>query len=78
MSLIFNIEGVEQRFKELTEAECSKSGIEILALECHIDHVHIFVSVLPTISVQHILLLKVNIITINPIELLIRETTSVL
>ena len=43
MSLIFNIEGVEQRFKELTEAEYSKSGIEILALECHIDHVHIFV-----------------------------------
>lgn len=26
MSLIFNIEGVEQRFKELTETECSKSG----------------------------------------------------
>lgn len=52
---IFNIEGVEQRFKELTEAECSKSGIEILALECHIDHVHIFVSVLPTISIPTIM-----------------------
>lgn len=55
MSLIFNIEGVEQRFKELTEAEYSKSGIEILALECHIDHVHIFVSVLPTISIPTIM-----------------------
>lgn len=66
MSLIFNIEGVEQRFKELTETECSKSGIEILALECHIDHVHIFVSVLPTISIPTIM------------QLLIRETTSVL
>ena len=52
---IFNIEGVEQRFKELTEAECIKNGIEILALECHIDHVHIFVSVLPTISIPTIM-----------------------
>lgn len=48
---IFNIDGVEQRFKELTIAECSKYGIEILALECHVDHVHIFVSVLPTMSI---------------------------
>ena len=31
MSLIFNIEGVEQRFKEHTEAECSKSGIDTCA-----------------------------------------------
>lgn len=52
---IFHIEGVEQRFKELTEAECIKNGIEILALECHIDHVHIFVSVLPTISIPTIM-----------------------
>jgi putative transposase len=33
--------GVEGRFKQLTTAECEKQGIEILALECHIDHVHI-------------------------------------
>ena len=52
---IFHIEGVEQRFKELTEAECIKNGIEILALECHIDHVPIFVSVLPTISIPTIM-----------------------
>lgn len=52
---IFNIKGVEQRFKELTEAECSKNGIEILALECHIDHVHIFVNVLPTMSIPRIM-----------------------
>lgn len=29
---IFNIPGVEQRFKELTIAECDKCGIAILAL----------------------------------------------
>lgn len=52
---IFNIPGVEQRFKELTIGECQKQGIEILALECHIDHVHIFVSVLPTISIPDIM-----------------------
>ena len=52
---IFNIQGVEERFKELTTAECEKQGIEILALECHVDHVHIFVSVLPTMSIPNIM-----------------------
>jgi putative transposase len=52
---IFNITGLEDRFKELTINECSKQGIEILALECHIDHVHIFVSVLPTMSIPSIM-----------------------
>ena len=52
---IFNIPGLEQRFKELTIAECQKHNIEILALECHIDHVHIFVSVLPTMSIPNIM-----------------------
>lgn len=52
---IFNIPGVVERFKELTIAECNESGIEILALECHVDHVHIFVSVLPTISIPQIM-----------------------
>lgn len=52
---IFNIEGVEDRFKELTLAECEKCGIEVLALECHVDHVHIFVSVLPEMSIPQIM-----------------------
>lgn len=52
---IFSIPGVEDRFKELTIAECKKQGIDILALECHIDHVHIFVSVLPTMSIPNIM-----------------------
>ena len=52
---IFNIQGLEQRFKELTIAECAKCGIEILALECHVDHVHIFVSVLPTMNIPNIM-----------------------
>ena len=52
---IFNIPGVEQRFKELVIAECSKCDIEILAMECHIDHVHMFLSVLPTMSIPNIM-----------------------
>lgn len=52
---IFNIPGVEQRFRELAAAECESCGIEILAMECHIDHVHIFVSVLPSISIPDIM-----------------------
>jgi putative transposase len=46
---------VEQRFKELTAAESAKCGIEILAMECHVDHVHMFVSVLPTKSIPNIM-----------------------
>ena len=44
---IFNIPGVEDRFKELTASECKKRGIKIIAMECHVDHVHMFISVLP-------------------------------
>jgi len=51
---IFKIEGVEKRFKELTTIECNNHGIEILAMECQIDHVHLFVSVLPTMSIPNI------------------------
>ncbi len=52
---IFNIPGLEERFKELVTTECNKRGIEILAMECHIDHVHMFVSVLPTMSIPEIM-----------------------
>ena len=52
---IFNIKGVEERFKELTAIECDKYGIEILAMECHVDHVHMFVSVLPQLSIPEIM-----------------------
>lgn len=48
---IFNIPGVADRFKELTRAECSRRNIDILAMECHIDYVHMFVSVYPQMSI---------------------------
>ena len=51
---IFNIPGVEDRFKELTTQECIEHNIEILAIECHVDHVHMFVSVYPQKSIPDI------------------------
>ena len=47
---IFDIPGVEKRFKDLTAAECRANGFRILAMECHHDHVHLFLNVLPQIS----------------------------
>ena len=52
---IFNIPGVEVRFKELTSLECERLGIKILAMECHIDHAHLFLSCLPTMSPSDIM-----------------------
>lgn len=52
---IFNIPGLEQRFKELVSAECKRLEIDILAMECHVDYVHMFVSVLPSISIPEIM-----------------------
>ncbi len=51
---IFNIPGVEERFKELTSAECFNHEIDILAMECHVDHVHMFVSVYPQQSIPDV------------------------
>ena len=52
---IFNIPGVEERFKELTTVECEKHHIDILAMECHVDHVHMFVSVYPQQSIPDVI-----------------------
>ena len=52
---IFLIDGVEQRFKELAATICEQHEIEILAMECHIDHVHLFVSALPQLSIPDIM-----------------------
>ena len=44
---IFLIDGVEARFKELVSQICSEHEIEILAIECHKDHVYMFLSCQP-------------------------------
>ena len=52
---IFNIPRVESRFKELVRKECSRREIDIIAMECHVDHVHMFVSVYPQMAIPDIL-----------------------
>ena len=52
---IFNIPSVEDRFKELTLLECKRLGLDVLAMECHIDHVHLFLSCLPTMSPSEVM-----------------------
>ena len=45
---IFLIPGVEKRFKELVKLKCEELDIEIIAMECNVDHVHLFLNCLPT------------------------------
>lgn len=49
---IFNIPNVEKRFKELTLLKCRELGIDVLAIECHIDHAHLFISDNPQRSIH--------------------------
>lgn len=52
---IFLIPNVEERFKELTRQICKELEIEILAMECHIDHVHLFLKCWPKQSPAEIM-----------------------
>ena len=52
---IFNIPFVELRFKELTLQACTELGIKVLAMECHIDHAHLFLNCPPTLSPAEIM-----------------------
>lgn len=52
---IFLIPHVEERFKELTRQICEELKIEILAMECHIDHVHLFLRCWPKQSPAEIM-----------------------
>ena len=47
---IFLIDGLEFRFKELVNQICEQNNIVILAMECHVDHCHIFVNMPPSLS----------------------------
>lgn len=52
---IFLIPGVEDAFKKHVTEQCEALGIDILAMECHIDHVHMFVSAVPQLSIPEIM-----------------------
>ena len=52
---IFLINDVEDTFKQIIIDECQKHNIEILAIECHKDHVHLFLKCLPTHSPSNVM-----------------------
>ncbi len=52
---IFLIPEVEERFKFWTRQTCQQNDIEILAMECHIDHVHLFLNAPPKMSPAEIM-----------------------
>ena len=47
---IFLNSKVEERFKMLVQEICEELEIEIIAMECDKDHVHLFLNTLPTFS----------------------------
>lgn len=52
---LFLVAGFETRFKELIAQICEQNDIVILAMECHIDHCHLFVNAPPTLSAAEIM-----------------------
>lgn len=58
---IFLIPGLELRFKELVTQICEQNQLELLAMECHQDHCHLFINSPPTLSPADIMrLIKTN------------------
>ena len=47
---IFLNSQVEERFKTLVQEICDELEIEVIAMECDQDHVHLFLNTLPTFS----------------------------
>lgn len=52
---IFLIPKIEERFKNLVKLKCKEMDINILAIECNKDHVHMFLNCLPTQSPSDIM-----------------------
>lgn len=71
---IFLIDGLESRFKESVYQICMQNQIEVLAMECHIDHVHLFLSTLPKYSPADIM----RIVKGNTSRILLQEFSDVL
>ena len=47
---IFLIPDVEDRFKHMVKYICKEMEIEIIAIECDKDHIHMFLNCIPTLS----------------------------
>ena len=71
---IFLIDGLEDRFKESVLQICEQNQIEVLAMECPVDHVHLFLSALPKYSPADIM----RIVKGNTSRVLLSEFSDVL
>ena len=71
---IFLIDGLETRFKESVLQICEQNQMEVLAMECHVDHVHLFLSSLPKYSPADIM----RIVKGNTSRVLLSEFSDVL
>lgn len=52
---VFLVDGVEARFKELVNQICEANKIDILAMECNVDHCHLFLNAPPQLSPSEIM-----------------------
>ena len=52
---IFKIPGLEAFFKQKVFEICEQNDLHIIALECHIDHCHLFVNAPPKLSPAQIM-----------------------
>ena len=71
---IFLIDGLETRFKESVLQICEQNQMEVLAMECHVDHVHLFLSALPKYSPADIM----RIVKGNTSRVLLSEFSDIL
>ena len=71
---IFLIDGLEDRFKESVLQICEQNQMEVLAMECHVDHVHLFLSALPKYSPADIM----RIVKENTSRVLLSEFSDIL
>ena len=71
---IFLIDGLEDRFKESVLQICEQNQMEVLAMECHVDHVHLFLSSLPKYSPADIM----RIVKGNTSRVLLSEFSDIL
>ena len=71
---IFLIDGLETRFKESVLQISEQNQMEVLAMECHVDHVHLFLSALPKYSPADIM----RIVKGNTSRVLLSEFSDIL
>lgn len=71
---VFKLDGFENRFKELMRDICERNNIDILAMECHIDHVHLFLNVELALSPADVM----RIIKTNTSQILLKECCDII